>query len=161
RQEPYQRRRRSGDRLPGPVHAVDRPPSLRAKPRIAGHLYSSPGAHGPAVRKHRRRSRSDVREPGCLRRTAVRLRPCRARFINTHEQQSTTRGVVMKKKIWLALAATAGIVTLSIAVLAVYVARTWDRVWDAPLPAIHRSTDPDVIRRGEYLVNGPAHCVLC
>ena len=67
----------------------------------------------------------------------------------------------MKKKIWLALAATAGVVTLSIAGLAVYIARTWDRVWDAPLPAIHRSTDPEVIRRGEYLVNGPAHCVLC
>ena len=54
----------------------------------------------------------------------------------------------MKKKIWLALAATAGVVTLSIAGLAVYIARTWDRVWDAPLPAIHRSTDPEVIRRG-------------
>jgi mono/diheme cytochrome c family protein len=67
----------------------------------------------------------------------------------------------MRKKIRLALAATGGVVTLSIGVLAVYVARTWDRAWNAPLPAIHRSTDPEVIRRGEYLVNGPAHCVLC
>ena len=67
----------------------------------------------------------------------------------------------MRKKIWFALAAGAGVVTLSIAVLAVYVARTWDRQWGAPLPAIHRSTDPEVIRRGAYLVNGPAHCVLC
>jgi len=67
----------------------------------------------------------------------------------------------MKKKLWFALSATAAVVTVSIAVLAVYVARTWDRAWDAPLPALHRSTDPEVIRRGEYLVNGPAHCVLC
>jgi mono/diheme cytochrome c family protein len=67
----------------------------------------------------------------------------------------------MRRKIRLALTATAGVVTLSIAVLAVYVAQTWDRVWDAPLPAVHRSADPEVIRRGAYLVNGPAHCVLC
>jgi mono/diheme cytochrome c family protein len=67
----------------------------------------------------------------------------------------------MRRRIRLVLTATAGVVTLSIAGLAVYVARTWDRAWDAPRPAIHRSTDPEVIRRGEYLVNGPAHCVLC
>src|SRR5262245_56844102 len=42
-----------------------------------------------------------------------------------------------------------------------YVAQTWDRTWDAPLPAIQASTDPTIIRHGEYLVRGPAHCVDC
>ena len=45
--------------------------------------------------------------------------------------------------------------------LAGYVSYTWDRQWDAPLPDIHASTDPAVIRRGEYLVFGPAHCSEC
>jgi mono/diheme cytochrome c family protein len=46
--------------------------------------------------------------------------------------------------------------------LAVHVVRTWDRDWaDVPLPDIHASSDPAVIRRGEYLVFGPAHCVEC
>ena len=59
----------------------------------------------------------------------------------------------------------AAIVAASLAVIGsaigVYVFRTWDRNWDAPLPAIHASTDPDVISRGEYLVRGPAHCAAC
>jgi len=42
------------------------------------------------------------------------------------------------------------------------VARTWDRVWDdVPIPEVHASTDPDVIKRGEYFVYGPSHCVEC
>jgi len=45
--------------------------------------------------------------------------------------------------------------------VAVYVARTWDRVYEAPLPSVRISTDPDVLARGEYLVYGPAHCVEC
>ena len=44
---------------------------------------------------------------------------------------------------------------------AAYVARTWDRVWDVPEPDLHASTDPAVIKRGEYLIYGPAHCVEC
>src|SRR5262245_32251292 len=53
--------------------------------------------------------------------------------------------------------------TLALAVLAlsIYVTTTWNRVWDAPLPQVHASADPEVIRRGEYLVYGPAHCVEC
>jgi mono/diheme cytochrome c family protein len=47
------------------------------------------------------------------------------------------------------------------AVLALYVWRTWDKVWNVPSPIIHASTDPAVIARGEYLVYGPAHCVEC
>lgn len=35
------------------------------------------------------------------------------------------------------------------------------RTFDAPLPAIVASSDPDVIARGRYLVTGPGHCVSC
>ena len=44
---------------------------------------------------------------------------------------------------------------------AAYVALSWNRVYDAPMPQVQASTDPAVIARGEYLVNGPAHCVQC
>jgi mono/diheme cytochrome c family protein len=50
---------------------------------------------------------------------------------------------------------------VAVAALAVYVSQTWVRTWDAPLPDIHASSDPAVIRRGEYLVFGPAHCSEC
>ena len=54
-------------------------------------------------------------------------------------------------------------VALSVAAVALggYVWRTWNRTWDVPITEIHASTDPDVIKRGEYLVFGPAHCVEC
>ena len=55
----------------------------------------------------------------------------------------------------------AGLLAVVGSAIGVYVFRTWDRNWDAPLPAIHASTDPDVISRGEYLVRGPAHCAAC
>lgn len=48
-----------------------------------------------------------------------------------------------------------------VAGLSAYVARTWDRVYDAPLPEVHISTDPAVLAQGEYLAYGPAHCVEC
>ncbi len=35
------------------------------------------------------------------------------------------------------------------------------RTLDAPYPNIHASTDPAVIERGRYLVEGPAHCGEC
>jgi mono/diheme cytochrome c family protein len=44
---------------------------------------------------------------------------------------------------------------------AAYVAMTWDRRWEAPLPDLHASTDPAVIARGEYFVYGPSHCAEC
>jgi mono/diheme cytochrome c family protein len=52
-------------------------------------------------------------------------------------------------------------IAAGLAVLAIFVTYTWDRQWDAPLPNIHASGDPEVIRRGEYLVFGPAHCSEC
>ena len=35
------------------------------------------------------------------------------------------------------------------------------RTIDAPYPNIHASTDPTVVERGRYLVDGPAHCGEC
>ena len=53
------------------------------------------------------------------------------------------------------------ILVVLIAVGSVYVWRTWDAVWDIPAPDIRASSDPAVIARGEYLVNGPSHCITC
>lgn len=53
------------------------------------------------------------------------------------------------------------VLALSVTALATYVARTWNRVWNAPMPAVHVTDDAESIRRGEYLVYGPAHCVDC
>lgn len=60
---------------------------------------------------------------------------------------------------WLGILGIAVVVVL--AAVGVYVAMTWDRVHDAPMPAVHVSRDPAVLARGEYLVYGPAHCVEC
>lgn len=53
-----------------------------------------------------------------------------------------------------------GIVTL-VALLAVYVQVNWQKKFDAPYPELKASSDPEVIKRGEYLVYGPAHCGEC
>jgi mono/diheme cytochrome c family protein len=53
------------------------------------------------------------------------------------------------------------IVVVSASVLAIYVARNWNRTWDVPAPDLHASTDPAIIARGEYLATGPAHCTEC
>jgi mono/diheme cytochrome c family protein len=55
----------------------------------------------------------------------------------------------------------AALVVLALAGLGVYVARTWDRTYDAPLPEVRISSDPAVLARGQYLIYGPAHCVEC
>jgi mono/diheme cytochrome c family protein len=66
------------------------------------------------------------------------------------------------RRVAKALGVLVAVVAIGAAGLAWHVWRTWDRVWaDVPLPDIHASTDPAVIRRGEYLVFGPAHCVEC
>ena len=57
---------------------------------------------------------------------------------------------------WTALA-----IAISLVALGAHVARTWNRVWDAPLPSIHARLDAESVKRGEYLVYGPAHCVDC
>jgi mono/diheme cytochrome c family protein len=53
------------------------------------------------------------------------------------------------------------VIVVALVGFGVYVARTWNRVYDAPLPAVNVSTDPAVLARGEYLVYGPAHCIEC
>ena len=68
---------------------------------------------------------------------------------------------MLKKRIVRAAAAAAVALGIALVALTVYVARTWDRTWDAPLPNLQASADPAVIKRGEYLVFGPSHCVDC
>ena len=60
---------------------------------------------------------------------------------------------------WLATLGIAVVVVL--AGVAAYVAMSWDRVYNPPLPEVHVTSDPAVLARGEYLVYGPAHCVEC
>lgn len=67
----------------------------------------------------------------------------------------------MKRTILRALAAVAGALVVALLAAGVYVSRTWNRVYNVPLPDLHATAAPDVIARGEYLVTGPAHCVEC
>ena len=67
---------------------------------------------------------------------------------------------MVRRLVWAA-GILATVVVLALAGLAAYVARTWDRTYDAPLPEVRISSDPTVLARGEYLVYGPAHCVEC
>jgi mono/diheme cytochrome c family protein len=45
--------------------------------------------------------------------------------------------------------------------LYVYAETTWATKYDAPFPNIIAVQDSSVIARGQYLVNGPAHCNSC
>ncbi len=65
------------------------------------------------------------------------------------------------KRLLTVLKALVVVVVVAVCGVAIYVVRTWDRTYDVPEPAIKASTDPAVIRRGEYIVFGPAHCVEC
>ena len=67
----------------------------------------------------------------------------------------------MVKRLLQVVAVVIGLIVLAGILFAVYVARTWDRTYDAPIPQVQISTDPAVLARGEYLVYGPAHCVEC
>jgi hypothetical protein len=50
------------------------------------------------------------------------------------------------------LSIVVGILVFAFVGLALYVARTWDKVWQAPLPEVRVSKNPEVIKRGECLV---------
>jgi len=67
----------------------------------------------------------------------------------------------MVKRVVRAIGILLAIVVFALVGLAVYVARTWDRTYDAPLPQVRVSSDPAVLARGEYLVYGPSHCAEC
>jgi mono/diheme cytochrome c family protein len=65
------------------------------------------------------------------------------------------------KRIALILAALVAVILLAAAGASLYALKAYERTWDVPLPSTRASTDPAVIARGEYLVNGPAHCADC
>ena len=67
----------------------------------------------------------------------------------------------MLKKLLRVLGVLVGLVVVALASAGIYVARTWDRTYEAPMPEVRISTDPEVLARGEYLIFGPAHCVAC
>ena len=53
--------------------------------------------------------------------------------------------------------AIAGLILVVLVVVGgAYVWRTWDAVWDVPLPAIHASSDPAVIATGAAAKATPA-----
>jgi mono/diheme cytochrome c family protein len=54
-----------------------------------------------------------------------------------------------------------GLLVLAVSTLVVVVLVRENDVVDAPYPDLHASTDPAVIERGKYLVEGPAHCMAC
>lgn len=64
----------------------------------------------------------------------------------------------MIKKILLGLLA---VIVIAVIALYIIVQLSWDKEYNWPEPALKSSTDSSVIARGNYLVNGPAHCVSC
>ncbi len=64
----------------------------------------------------------------------------------------------MIKKILLSILL---LIVLAFATLFVYVQSSWDKTYDWPGPSLKASTDSAVVARGNYLVNGPAHCRSC
>lgn len=64
----------------------------------------------------------------------------------------------MIKKILLVLLAVLLLTALG---FYIFVQLNWDKKYDWPAPALKTSTDSAVIARGNYLVNGPAHCRSC
>jgi len=64
----------------------------------------------------------------------------------------------MIKKILLVVVS---IIAVALLGLYIFVQASWDKKYDWPGPALKTSTDSTIIARGNYLVNGPAHCVSC
>ncbi len=67
----------------------------------------------------------------------------------------------MKRGLRTALVSALALLLVALVGLVATVRLRWDRTFEAPVPAIHASTDPAVIARGRYLVYGPAHCPDC
>jgi mono/diheme cytochrome c family protein len=67
---------------------------------------------------------------------------------------------MIRRLLWV-LGLVCTLVVLVVVALAAYVAVTWDKTYDAPMPDVRASSDPAVLTCGEYLVYGPAHCVEC
>src|SRR5262249_42780571 len=67
----------------------------------------------------------------------------------------------MVRRIFWVLGIVCTLAVLGVVGAAAYVAMTWDRIYNAPMPDVRANKDPAVLARGEYLVYGPAHCVEC
>jgi mono/diheme cytochrome c family protein len=67
---------------------------------------------------------------------------------------------MLRRLLKIVAGVVAAFVLIAVALVTVVLLR-WDRTFDAEYPPVHASTDPTVIQRGEYIVNGPAHCVGC
>lgn len=66
------------------------------------------------------------------------------------------------KKALGAVGALLALVVLGVVGLYAYVSWTWDQDYGATeLPALTASSDPEVVKRGEYLVHAVAHCSVC
>jgi len=64
----------------------------------------------------------------------------------------------MIKKVLLGLL---GLIFLFIVGFYTWIENSWDRTFDVAYPTLKTNTDSMVIARGNYLVNGPAHCSGC
>lgn len=64
----------------------------------------------------------------------------------------------MVKKILLAVISVIGVLLLG---FYIFVQISWNKDYDWPGPSLKSSTDSNIIARGKYLVNGPAHCISC
>lgn len=67
----------------------------------------------------------------------------------------------MRKRIVKILGGTVVVIAaLALIFVAVILVRA-DRRFDAPYPEIRATNDPAMIARGEYIANGPGHCINC
>jgi len=64
----------------------------------------------------------------------------------------------MIKKILLGILA---VVFIAVVAFVIYVQSSWNKTYEVSYPDLQISTDSAVLARGEYLVNGPAHCASC
>lgn len=64
--------------------------------------------------------------------------------------------ILMKTLKWTGI-----LLMLAIIILVITILGRQDLKFDAPYPDIHASADSALIARGNYLVNGPAHCSGC
>lgn len=66
------------------------------------------------------------------------------------------------KRVVLGLAGMLGVVVLCVGGLVGYSVATWPGSYpDTPRPQLSASTDPEVIARGQYIVDALAHCTIC
>jgi mono/diheme cytochrome c family protein len=67
----------------------------------------------------------------------------------------------MKKRILKILGGTVVVIAALALILAGVILVRADRRFDAPYPQVRATNDPALIARGEYIANGPGHCINC